>query len=458
VRLIKCRAVNFMGLADLELDLDHDVVVLLADNGVGKSSVLKAMRIALGSWLLGIQNGDSIPIKGWMMRYQLKRLGYELVKDYIGPASVSATAVLDGIGQVSWMRSRKVGDKTRTDRKDANCIRDAATEFQKLNLPLPLIAYYGARRRVPANIKPKRTGPQARTAAYTGTLDSSIDFSMRFGRWWRLRDQAAQNTDARNVYDALGSTLSRLLPGVESIHFDPDFEEPLIEFQSDAAGGGERAFSSLSDGFQNILSLGLDLALRALQLNPELGASAFSETPGVVLIDEIDQHLHPTWQLTVAKGFYEAFPKMQFIIATHSPLVALGSAQFAQTVHLRADASGARAVELESYVLGATVDETLRSEAFDLGSTWSPRILELLTKRSQLLEDQQKYPESDELSASLRENALELEKYRSSPVLHTEDLIRLIIRDLAGDVAFLTPQDLEALRRKALERIRSQAT
>jgi hypothetical protein len=244
---------------------------------------------------------------------------------------------------------------------------------------------------------------------------------------------------------------------VETIYFDPDFEEPLIEFQSDAAGGGERAFSSLSDGFQNILSLGLDLALRALQLNPGLGASAFSETPGVVLIDEIDQHLHPTWQRTVAKGFHEAFPNMQFIMATHSPLVALGSAQFAQTVHLRADAAGARAVELEPYVLGATVDDTLRSEAFDVGTTWSPRVLELLKDRSQILEAQQKHPESDELSASLRENALELEKHRSSPVLHTEDLIRLIIRDLVGDVALLTPQAREELRRKALERIRAEA-
>ena len=457
MRLIKCRAVNFMGLADLELDLDHDVVVLLADNGVGKSSVLKAMRIALGSWLLGIPNGDSIPIKDWMMRYRLKRLGYELVKDYTGPASVSATAVLDGIGQVSWMRSRKVGDRTRIDRKDANDIRDAAIEYQKLNFPLPLIAYYGARRRISSKIKPKRTGPQTRTAAYTGTLDSSIDFNVRFGRWWRLRDQAADNPEARKVYDALGHTLSRLLPGVESIYFDPDFEEPLIEFQTDVAGGGQRAFSSLSDGFQNILSLGLDLALRALQLNPGLGASAFSETPGVVLIDEVDQHLHPTWQRMVAMGFHQAFPKMQFIIATHSPLVALGSAQFAKTVHLRADAVGARAVELESYVLGATVDDTLRSEAFDVGTTWSPHILELLTQRSQLLEEQQNHPDSDELSASLRENALEIEKHRSTPPLHTEDLIRLIIRDLAGDVAFLSPQDREVLRKKALERIRAEA-
>ena len=144
-------------------------------------------------------------------------------------------------------------------------------------------------------------------------------------------------------------------------------------------------------------------------------------------------------------------------MATHSPLVALGCAQFAKTVHLRADAVGARAVELESYVLGATVDDTLRSEAFDVGTTWSPHILELLTKRSQLLEEQQKHPGSDDLCASLRENALEIEKHRGTPLLHTEDLIRLIIRDLAGDVAFLSPQGREVLRKKALERIRAEA-
>ena len=79
--------------------------------------------------------------------------------------------------------------------------------------------------------------------------------------------------------------------------------------------------SQLSDGIRNTVALVADLAYRAVQLNPHLAERAALETDGIVLIDEVDMHLHPSWQQTILTSLREAFPKVQFIVTTHSPQV-----------------------------------------------------------------------------------------------------------------------------------------
>ncbi len=77
----------------------------------------------------------------------------------------------------------------------------------------------------------------------------------------------------------------------------------------------------LSDGLRNAIAMVADLAFRAYKLNPQLGTQAALETPGVALIDEVDMFLHPSWQQTILKSLRTAFPKLQFIVSTHSPQV-----------------------------------------------------------------------------------------------------------------------------------------
>ncbi len=82
---------------------------------------------------------------------------------------------------------------------------------------------------------------------------------------------------------------------------------------------GPQLFSNLSDGQRIMLTLVGDLARRAATLNPHLGIAAARETPGVVLIDELDLHLHPKWQRRIVKDLKLTFPSLQFIATTHSP-------------------------------------------------------------------------------------------------------------------------------------------
>lgn len=84
---------------------------------------------------------------------------------------------------------------------------------------------------------------------------------------------------------------------------------------------GELPVALLSDGIRNMIGMVADIAFRATKLNPQLGAEASTETPGVVLIDEVDMHLHPEWQQVVLQNLITAFPSLQFIVTTHSPQV-----------------------------------------------------------------------------------------------------------------------------------------
>ena len=77
----------------------------------------------------------------------------------------------------------------------------------------------------------------------------------------------------------------------------------------------------MSDGYKNTLSMISDIAYRMAVLNPQLGEHVLDKTPGIILIDEIDLHLHPEWQQTILNDLQNVFPKVQFIITSHAPVV-----------------------------------------------------------------------------------------------------------------------------------------
>lgn len=98
-----------------------------------------------------------------------------------------------------------------------------------------------------------------------------------------------------------------------------DFAEDTIVAHHDEFG--RLPVDTLSDGIRNMIGLVADIAHRSARLNPHLGESAAIGTPGIVLIDEVDMHLHPQWQQVVLQSLEKAFPLIQFIVTTHSPQV-----------------------------------------------------------------------------------------------------------------------------------------
>jgi predicted ATP-binding protein involved in virulence len=171
-----------------------------------------------------------------------------------------------------------------------------------------------------ASTKPVPTRPD-RWEGYSSALNPAQDDSALLT--WLLEEILADTVRRQNdeperfLATAVMDTVARATPGVTRAWYDPRERSPVVRFES----GEVAPWNELSDGFHVYLSLVTDLARRAVMLNEQDGGDAPSLVEGVVLIDEIDLHLHPRWQRFVLDGLRKIFPRLQFVVTTHSPQV-----------------------------------------------------------------------------------------------------------------------------------------
>lgn len=230
-------------------------------------------------------------------------------------------------------------------------------------------AGYGAFRRLTrsSQIIVPSLDQQARFTNFATQFDESEPLSA-FERWIVYLDYriAKQHDKLATAQKELGiSAINRVLEPVGA-KFDTVTSEGRILFRM-----GEQAVPTIgmSDGFRSILALAGDLIWRLILAFPN-SRDALKE-PGVVLIDELDIHLHPKWQREVALVLRETFPHLQFFVATHSPLIAAGSGEDALTLKFELVDDNVRVRQVEN-VSAMSVDNVLRSEAFNLVSPFSP--------------------------------------------------------------------------------------
>lgn len=157
---------------------------------------------------------------------------------------------------------------------------------------------------------------------------------------------------------------------------------------------GQRiSINQLSDGYKSILSLVGDIICRLTIAFPY--SEDILKEHGVILIDEIDIHLHPTWQYKIAKQLQDLFPNMQFIVATHSPIVAAGAGFEACTYKLWLENGETQCKRI--YNLSTKdVDDILTSTAFNLPSKFSQEI-EDIVKRYTILHTKENKTEQEKL-------------------------------------------------------------
>ena len=156
-----------------------------------------------------------------------------------------------------------------------------------------------------------------KSAAYAEALVARPMYVAQFADWMRAQKAlAVEQRSARRHLQVLRSAVARFLPSYENLR--PTEEKPsrlLID-----QDGIELDVGQLSDGERGVLALVLDLARRLSQANPSLD-DPLSEGHAVVLIDEIDLHLHPKWQRQIVSNLTTTFPRCQFIATTHSPQI-----------------------------------------------------------------------------------------------------------------------------------------
>lgn len=330
MRLKKLRLENFRCYDRLEMDFDPKLTVIVGDNGKGKTAIFDAVAIAFAPFLEAFgQKGRDISVKD-VRRFPVKGDGVHIERmERRYPAVVALEAEAAG---ESLSLTRSLAESGERENADSSVLGYARSLKEEADgsggALLPCLAYYGTSRIwVDSSLlKHYDRSFEDRSVGYEECLEPSSSYNT-FGKWFETVSYLAagpsgdalgleRNRMARDaVVAAINACLKRL--DFENLAYDFDLGTFVISHRH----MGEMIVDDLSDGFRSVISMIADIAYRMVRLNPFLGEKAVLETPGLVLIDEVDMHLHPRWQQTVLLDLMAAFPKVQFVVTTHSPQV-----------------------------------------------------------------------------------------------------------------------------------------
>jgi predicted ATP-binding protein involved in virulence len=329
---------NFRRFEEITLDLDPSLTLLVAENGGGKTAMLDGISFAFLPFVndfLGASRGGF-----WLSDARMTRSPDGTMERQF-PVSFEAEGIVDG-NPATWSRQLTSSDGKTTHAQAtvlAASARRILTELGEYSdrkraeaPPLPVIAYFGTGRpwsphRRTEGKKKTATDLTIRTNAYLNCL-SSFSNIKQFEDWFeRVVLEAAneKNSDTpsphrpQSILAAVRRATDRVLDPSGWKTLDWGFiEKAVVAVHPEQ---GRLPISYLSDGVRNLLAMVADLAHRAVRLNPQFRDDACLLSPGIVLIDEVDLFLHPSWQQTVISSLRQAFPRIQFVLTTHSPQV-----------------------------------------------------------------------------------------------------------------------------------------
>lgn len=295
--------------------------LIVGVNGVGKTSVLDALGVCL-SRIVKYANG--LRYRGRMFSLTDVRVGAEealTVQSKVQIDGSEYTYFAHKPRAVSIAQGKKVGlSREQVDDKPmrAGFIGDVPSPLTASEDSRPLAMLFSTRRAlISARARSKMASAGGVAAA---CADAFADRELQLGEfaaWMRTQQTlAAEQPSAKHVLAAFGAAVSRFLPEYSDLRVD-NGKSPELMINRNAV---PLPIAQLSDGERGTLSMVLDLTRRLAQANPALKDPA-AEAEAVVLIDEIELHLHPTWQRRIVKNLTETFPKCQFIATTHSPQI-----------------------------------------------------------------------------------------------------------------------------------------
>lgn len=199
---------------------------------------------------------------------------------------------------------------------------------------LPIVVFYRANRQwVTSHTSELKAASKkdSRREGYTQWWDAALSatalqnwaIAKCLERYQRSSETGILFNDIHDDELALvNGALATVMENARGLRYDMPRKSLLVDWSApDGTSLEPIMFEHLSDGQRAVCGLVADIARRMCLLNPHLGKEVISETPGVVLIDELDVHLHPKWQRIVTNGLKAAFPAVQFIVTSHSPQV-----------------------------------------------------------------------------------------------------------------------------------------
>lgn len=315
---------NFRCFEHRTFDLDSRFTLLVGTNATGKTAILDALAIALGAALMSVPGAPTRTIRTQEVRRTWRRAGETWAVHEHYPSQVAAEGALNG-APLYWQRDLR-SSRSRTTRVGTKRLRAAMHKLVQGSLDaddtlLPFIGYYGTgrlwleQRLMTTTLNPAK--PSTRFSAYHNCLNpgaSSRHLKAWVKRWALMESQRSRPlATLQNVLEAIAGCVEC----ARASYFDFEQDDLVIEFPANR----RMPFSLLSDGQRSVAATVADIAMRCSQINPHLSGRARLETPGVVLIDELDQHLHPRWQRRAVDDLLATFPKLQFVATSHSPFI-----------------------------------------------------------------------------------------------------------------------------------------
>ena len=319
MRVTSLELINLRAIETAKFQFQPCINLIAGVNGVGKSSVLDALRVSLSA-VVKQANG---------LRYRAEAFTLDDIR--VGSATLFVQCnVQIGSTEHSYVIHKpretnvpvKVAGKPRRQVVDTPAISSFLWQPSQISMGevpggRPLAILFSTNRAVPSHRAPRKSVASGGTAAAFGDAFASRELRLgEFTAWMRAQEALrSEHSLAARALVAVEDAVSRFLPEFNNLRVTDDGKNLLID-----RGSSTVAVRQMSDGERGILALVLDLTRRLFQANPEM-EDPVAEAEVVVLIDEIDLHLHPVWQRQIVQKLKATFPSCQFIATTHSPQV-----------------------------------------------------------------------------------------------------------------------------------------
>jgi predicted ATP-binding protein involved in virulence len=318
----KLTLTNFRAYTQAEFEFKEGLNLLVGINGVGKTSVLDALRVCLSVIYPNITE----------TKHRKESFKESDIK--IGATSLQVSCDFSHLGidynvLIVKRKENIVENKTTNIREQVTDVPDQEVITPKVDIGDknysnsgndPIGIFFSTKRSLVEDTKVSRTVAQVgQAAAHAESLSENRVFNLRiFTDWYRAQKALSiEDVQIGNNLTAIQSVVQSFLPGFHNLR--PEENDGKFELWIDKNDNALTVYQ-LSDGERGMLAVAIDIARRLVLANP-VSEDPVKSGDGVVLIDELDLHLHPQWQRSIANNLVRIFPNCQFIATTHSPQI-----------------------------------------------------------------------------------------------------------------------------------------
>lgn len=350
MRISRLALSNYRCFKEFILDLPGNFTILVGNNGSGKSAVLDGLAAGLASFFLGMGGSSTGNIHKSDVRTESAVLGSRIETRGQYPSRIECKGTITG-KEITWARALKT-EKGNTTYGEARELIQAAAELKQrihasdASVILPILSYYGAGRLWRKKREKRESAGvdlNSRFTGYADCLDAMTNDKIMHKWFEQMTYLELQEKRPIPELEAVKKAVlecfrhsgnSGINGNAARCRYNVKNHEIEVTYETKDGRFEVLAFSQMSDGYRSVLSMVADMACRMALLNPQLLDGVTQKTDGVVLIDEIELHLHPAWQRNIIGTLKSIFPKVQFIVSTQAPSV-IASAKRDEVVILK---------------------------------------------------------------------------------------------------------------------------